>query len=248
MQLTFPDGALREFPDGATGREVAESISKSLAKRTALVRLDGALLDLDRVLPADGRIEFLGREDPQVLETIRHDASHVMAEAVQELFPGTQVTIGPAIEDGFYYDFAREEPFSLDDLARIEAKMREIVARAEPFVRSVLPRDEAMAFFAAKGEKYKAELIRDLPESETISLYSQGDWIDLCRGPHMRTTADIGTAFKLTKVAGALRGRSGCISSEIYRGLRSDKRMGHGIPRCKRSFNICIALKPNGPT
>ncbi len=203
MQLTFPDGALREFPDGATGREVAESISKSLAKRTALVRLDGALLDLDRVLPADGRIEFLGREDPQVLETIRHDASHVMAEAVQELFPGTQVTIGPAIEDGFYYDFAREEPFSLDDLARIEAKMREIVDRNEPIRREVWNREAAIAHFRDIGERYKAEIIEDLPGSEEITVYRQGVWSDLCRGPHLPSTGFVGKAFKLTKLAGA---------------------------------------------
>jgi threonyl-tRNA synthetase len=134
---------------------------------------------------------------------IRHDTAHVLAEAVQELYPGTQVTIGPAIENGFYYDFARNEPFTPDDFPQIEAKMREIIARNAPFVRSVMPREEAIAFFENKGERYKAELIRDLPESEEISLYSQGDWIDLCRGPHLRGTGDVGPAFKLTKVAGA---------------------------------------------
>ena len=134
---------------------------------------------------------------------IRHDAAHVLAEAVQELYPGTQVTIGPAIENGFYYDFARNEPFTPEDFAPIEAKMREIVARGETFVRQVIDRDEAIRFFQDKGEKYKAEIIQDLPRDETITLYRQGDWVDLCRGPHMRSTADVGAAFKLMKVAGA---------------------------------------------
>jgi threonyl-tRNA synthetase len=203
MQLTFPDGARRDYADGATGREIAESLSKSLAKRAALVRLDGTLLDLDRPLAGDGAIEFLGREDPAVLETIRHDASHVMAEAVQELFPGTQVTIGPAIEDGFYYDFARSEPFSLDDLARIEAKMREIVDRNEKIQREVWGRAEAIAHFEGLGETYKAEIIADLPETEEITVYRQGRWQDLCRGPHLPSTGFVGKAFKLTKLAGA---------------------------------------------
>ena len=146
---------------------------------------------------------FVTRRDPEALELIRHDAAHVLAEAVQELYPGTQVTIGPAIENGFYYDFARNEPFTPEDFAPIEAKMREIVARGEKFVRQVIDRDEAIRFFQDKGEKYKAEIIQDLPRDETISLYRQGDWVDLCRGPHMRSTADVGPAFKLMKVAGA---------------------------------------------
>jgi len=147
MQLQFPDGALRDYPEGITGREIAEGLSKSLVKKAAVIRLDGEMLDLDRALTSDGRIEILTRDDPAVLETIRHDASHVMAEAVQELFPGTQVTIGPSIEDGFYYDFARAEPFSLDDLPKIEAKMREIVDRDEKIEREVWDRDEAIAHF-----------------------------------------------------------------------------------------------------
>ena len=146
---------------------------------------------------------FVTRRDPEALELIRHDAAHVLAEAVQELYPGTQVTIGPAIADGFYYDFARNEPFTPDDFAPIEAKMREIVARGEKFVRQEIDRDEAIRFFQDKGEKYKAEIIQDLPRDEPISLYRQGDWVDLCRGPHMRSTADVGSAFKLMKVAGA---------------------------------------------
>ena len=146
---------------------------------------------------------FITRRDPEALELIRHDAAHVLAEAVQALYPGTQVTIGPSIENGFYYDFARNDPFTPDDFPAIEAKMREIVGRGEKFVREEIDRDEAIAFFQAKGEKYKAQLIQDLPATETISLYKQGDWLDLCRGPHMRSTADVGTAFKLMKVAGA---------------------------------------------
>jgi len=203
MQLEFPDGAKRDYDPGVTGRAVAEAISVSLAKRTALVRLDGQLRDLDRPIESGGRIEFLSRDDPAVLETIRHDASHVMAEAVQELFPGTQVTIGPAIEDGFYYDFARDTPFSLEDLPKIEQRMREIIDRDEPITREVWDRDEAIAHFDALGEAYKAEIIRDLPESETITVYRQGRWKDLCLGPHLPSTRMVGKAFKLTKLAGA---------------------------------------------
>ncbi len=203
MQLEFPDGAVRDYDPGVTGRAVAQGISPSLAKRTALVRYNGALRDLDRPIEEGGRIEFLMRDDAAALDTLRHDASHVMAEAVQELFPGTQVTIGPAIEDGFYYDFARDEPFSLDDLPRIEAKMREIVDRDEKITREVWERCEAIAHFEGIGEKYKAEIIRDLPESEPISVYRQGPWKDLCLGPHLPSTKMVGKAFKLTKLAGA---------------------------------------------
>ncbi len=203
LQLQFPDGAVRYYPDGATGREIAEALSKSLAKKAALIRLDGVLLDIDRPLYSDSRIEILTREDPAVLDTIRHDASHVMAEAVQELFPGTQVTIGPSIEDGFYYDFARDEPFSLDDLPKIEAKMREIVDRGEKIERLVWPREEAIAHFTAIGETYKAQIIEDLPGGDEITVYRQGKWQDLCRGPHLPSTKFVGKAFKLTKLAGA---------------------------------------------
>src|SRR5690349_19195350 len=203
IELIFPDGSKREFPDASTGREVAASIAKSLEKRALLIKLNGDLYDLDRALPGGGKFEILTRESPDVLETIRHDASHVMAEAVQELFPGTQVTIGPSIEDGFFYDFARDTPFSLDDLALIEKRMKEIVDRDEKITREVVDRDAAIADFAAMGEAYKAEIIRDLPESETVTVYHQGAWKDLCRGPHLPSTKHVGKAFKLTKLAGA---------------------------------------------
>ena len=203
IELKFPDGASREYPDGATGRDVAASISPSLAKRAALVEINGQQWDLDRPLESGGAFRLIMRDDPAALETIRHDAAHVLAQAVQELFPGTQVTIGPSIEDGFYYDFARDEPFSIDDFPKIEAKMREIIQRAARIVREEWNRDEAIAHFEKVGEHYKAEIIRDLPEGEVITLYRQGDWLDLCRGPHFPSTKHVGKAFKLTKLAGA---------------------------------------------
>jgi threonyl-tRNA synthetase len=203
IDLIFPDGSQRQYDDGVTGRAVAAGISKSLEKRAALIRLDGELLDLDRPLEKGGAFEILTRDHPDVLETLRHDASHVMAEAVQELFPGTQVTIGPSIEDGFYYDFARDEPFSLDDLAKIEQRMREIVDRDEPIRREVWSRDEAIAHFKSIGEAYKAEIIEGIPAGEDVSVYRQGEWKDLCRGPHLPSTKFVGKAFKLTKLAGA---------------------------------------------
>jgi threonyl-tRNA synthetase len=203
IELIFPDGSKRAFDKGASGRDVAASIAKSLEKRALLVRLDGQLLDLDRPLPGGGTFEILTRESPHALEVIRHDASHVLAQAVQELFPGTQVTIGPAIEDGFYYDFARDEPFSLDDLGTIEARMAEIVDRDEKIVREVWDRNEAIAHFKGIGEAYKAEIISDLAEDEVITVYRQGSWKDLCLGPHLPSTRHVGKAFKLTKLAGA---------------------------------------------
>ncbi|GAA0868455.1 threonine--tRNA ligase [Brevundimonas basaltis] len=203
IELKFPDGASREYPDGATGRDVAASISPSLAKRAALVEINGQQWDLDRPLESGGAFRLIMRDDPAALETIRHDAAHVLAQAVQELFPGTQVTIGPAIDDGFYYDFARDEPFSTDDFAAIEKKMAEIVDRDEKLVRQVWDRDEAIKLFESKGETFKAELIRDLPADETITTYATGDWVDLCRGPHFPSTKFVGKAFKLTKLAGA---------------------------------------------
>ena len=203
IDLIFPDGSKRPFDDGVTGKDVATSIAISLAKRAVLVKLDGELLDLDRPLPHGGKFEILTRDAPEALETIRHDASHVMAEAVQELFPGTQVTIGPSIEDGFYYDFARAEPFSLDDLATIEQRMKEIVDRDEPIKREVWKRDEAIAHFESIGELYKAEIIEGIPAGEDVSVYRQGNWKDLCRGPHLPSTKAVGKAFKLTKLAGA---------------------------------------------
>ena len=203
IELKFPDGATREYPEGSTGRDVAASISPSLAKRAALAEINGKQWDLDRPLESGGAFRLIMRDDPDALETIRHDAAHILAQAVQELFPGTQVTIGPAIEDGFYYDFFREEPFSTDDFAAIEKKMAEIVDRDEKLVRQVWDRDEAIRLFEAKGETFKAELIRDLPADETITTYATGDWVDLCRGPHFPSTKFVGKAFKLTKLAGA---------------------------------------------
>ena len=201
--ITLPDGSVRSFDAPVAGTTVAAAIGPGLARAALAMKIDGKLVDLSTVIEADANVVFVTRKDETALEMIRHDCAHVLAEAVQELFPGTQVTIGPSIENGFYYDFARNEPFTTEDFAAIEAKMREIVGRNAPFVRSVIDRDEGIAFFEAKGEKYKAELIRDLPGTEVITLYSQGDWIDLCRGPHMRGTGDVGTAFKLMKVAGA---------------------------------------------
>ncbi len=201
--ITLPDGSVRRFDAPVTGTEVAAAIGPGLARAALAMRVDGALSDLSHVIEDDAAVVFVTRRDPEALGMIRHDAAHVLAEAVQGLYPGTQVTIGPSIENGFYYDFARNEPFTPDDFAAIEARMREIVARNAPFERQVWDREEAMRFFGARGEAYKAELIRDLPATETITLYKQGDWIDLCRGPHMRGTGDVGTAFKLMKVAGA---------------------------------------------
>ncbi len=204
IDLIFPDGSKRQYDDGVTGKQVAASIAPSLAKRAALIKLDGELLDVDRPLPKGGQFEILSRDSAAALETLRHDTSHIMAQAVQELFPGTQVTIGPSIEDGFYYDFARDEPFSLDDLPKIEARMKEIVDRDLPLVREVWKRDEAIAHFKSIGETYKAEIIEGIPAGEDVSLYRQGDdWKDLCRGPHFPSTKFIGKAFKLTKLAGA---------------------------------------------
>ncbi len=201
--ITLPDGSVRHFDGPVTGTTVAASIGPGLAKAALAMEVNGELQDLGREIAGDAALKFITRKDDKALELIRHDAAHVLAEAVQELFPGTQVTIGPAIENGFYYDFARNQPFTPEDFPAIEAKMREIIARNAGFERIVTTRHEAIALFEAKGEKYKVELIQDLPRGETITLYRQGDWIDLCRGPHMRSTGDVGDAFKLMKVAGA---------------------------------------------
>ncbi len=201
--ITLPDGTVRRYDGPVTGAAVADAIGPGLARAALAMELDGRLVDLATAITVDASLRFVTRRDEAALGLIRHDAAHVMAEAVQGLYPGTQVTIGPAIENGFYYDFARNEPFTPEDLPVIEARMREIVAANAPFRREEWPRDDAIAFFEARGERFKAELIRDLPATETISVYRQGDWLDLCRGPHMRTTADVGTAFKLMKVAGA---------------------------------------------
>ncbi|HUB49050.1 MAG TPA: threonine--tRNA ligase, partial [Acetobacteraceae bacterium] len=201
--ITLPDGSVRRFDGPVTGTALAETIGPGLARAALAMKVDGRLVDLAAEIDRDAAVVFVTRRDPEALELIRHDCAHVLAEAVQALYPGTQVTIGPPIADGFYYDFARNQPFTPEDFAPIEAKMREIIARGAPFRRSVMEREAAIEFFKNKGEKYKAEIIQDLPRDETISLYSQGEWVDLCRGPHMRTTADVGTAFKLMKVAGA---------------------------------------------
>jgi len=203
INLTFPDGAARPFEAGVTGRAVAESISKSLAKKAVAVAVDGTVCDLADPIETDGRIEILTRDDPRALELIRHDAAHVMAEAVQALWPGTQVTIGPVIENGFYYDFFRNEPFTPEDLPKIEAKMREIIAKNAAFTKEVWSRDEAKRVFADKGERFKVELVDAIPAGQDLKIYRQGEWFDLCRGPHMASTGQIGSAFKLMKVAGA---------------------------------------------
>src|SRR6185436_6825105 len=203
ISLTFPDGSARSFKSGVTGREVAEQIAKSLAKKAVAVQLDGKTRDLGEPIKSDAKIRILTRDDPEALSLIRHDAAHVMAEAVQEIYPGTQVTIGPVIENGFYYDFAREEPFTPEDLPKIESKMREIVARDRPFTCEVVDRKKAKDLFKKMGEKFKLELIDAIPEGEEIKVYSQAEWLDLCRGPHMTSTGKVGKGFKLLKIAGA---------------------------------------------
>jgi len=203
VALTFPDGARREFPDNITGLEIAKGISPSLAKRTVAMTLDGVVVDLNDKIDRDAKIEFLTRDDPRSLELIRHDAAHVLAEAVQTLWPGTQVTIGPVIENGFYYDFSRNEPFTPEDFPTIEKKMREIIARDKPFSKEVWSRDQAKRVFRDMGENFKVELVDAIPEDQQIKIYKQGDWFDLCRGPHMTSTGKVGNAFKLMKVAGA---------------------------------------------
>lgn len=203
ISLKFPDGSARDFESGVTGLDVAASIAKSLAKKAVAVSLDGTVRDIYDPINADAEIRIITRMDPEGLELIRHDAAHVMAEAVQELYPGTQVTIGPVIENGFYYDFAREEPFTPEDLPKIEAKMREIIQRDSPFSYEVMPRDAAKKMFGDMGEAYKVELIDAIPEGDNIKIYSQREWFDLCRGPHMPSTGKVGKAFKLQKIAGA---------------------------------------------
>src|SRR5580700_3858411 len=203
VALTFPDGARRDYPNGIAGLDVAKGISPSLAKRTVAMALDGTLHDLSDRIEQDARIEFLAREDTRAVELIRHDCAHVLAEAVQTLWPGTQVTIGPVIENGFYYDFFRNEPFTPDDFAPIEQKMREIITRDKPFTKEVWSREQAKRVFRDKGETFKVELVEAVPEDQEIKIYKQGDWFDLCRGPHMTSTGKVGNAFKLMKVAGA---------------------------------------------
>jgi threonyl-tRNA synthetase len=224
--ITLPDGSVRRFDAAVTGAEIAAAIGPGLAKAAIAIEVEGALWDLARPIEHDARVRLITRKDPEALELIRHDCAHVLAEAVQELFPGTQVTIGPPIENGFYYDFARDTPFTPEDFPAIEAKMREIIARGAAFERIVTSRHEAIDLFRAKGEKYKVQLIEDLPQGETITLYRQGQWTDLCRGPHMPTVGHVGDAFKLMKVAGAYwRGdHRNAMLSRIYGTAWRDRR------------------------
>ena len=201
ITIAFPDGAKREYPRGTTGLDIAKGISPSLAKRTVAMALNGDLADLNDPITEDAKLELVDRDDPRALELIRHDCAHVLAEAVQSLWPGTQVTIGPVIENGFYYDFFRNEPFTPEDFAAIEKKMREIIGRDKPFTREVWDREKSKQVFRDKGEAFKVELVDAIPGDEPIKIYSQGDWFDLCRGPHMTSTGKIGNAFKLMKVA-----------------------------------------------
>ena len=203
IRVTFPDGAERAYQTGASGLDIAKSISPSLAKRSVAAIRDGELVDLADPIEKDAALEFISRDDPRALPLIRHDAAHVLAEAVQSLWPDTQVTIGPVIENGYYYDFYRSEPFTPEDFPAIEKRMREIVARDAPFKKTVVSRDEAKSFFERRGEAFKVELIDAIPPDEEVKLYSQGEWTDLCRGPHMTSTGKVGDAFKLMKVAGA---------------------------------------------
>ena len=203
IKITLPDGTILNKPLGITGMEIAEGISSGLAKQSILVELNGQLRDLSFPIHQDSELKILKKDADIALETIRHDCAHVMAEAVQELFPGTQVTIGPAIDHGFYYDFAFPKPFLSEDLKKIESKMIEIINKGVPFEREVWNRDDAIDYFNSKGELYKSQIIKDLPENEEISIYRQGQWLDLCRGPHLPTTKHIGKSFKLMKVAGA---------------------------------------------
>jgi threonyl-tRNA synthetase len=201
--IHLPDGSERQFPASVSGIQIAESIGKSLARDAVAIRIDGELRDLTRSIDQDAAVEIVTRDTPDGLELLRHDAAHVLAEAVKELWPDTQVTIGPAIENGFYYDFAREEPFTEEDLATIESRMKEIVERNEPIQREVWERDAAVEFFRKQGEEYKALIIESIPSGETLTLYRQGEFIDLCRGPHLPSTGKLGTAFKLLRVSGA---------------------------------------------
>src|SRR5579872_7039976 len=201
--MTLPDGKAMTFTRGVTGAEIAAAIGPGLAKAALIITIDGKEWDLFRPIEQDAKIRIITRKDPEALELIRHDMAHLLAMAVQELYPGTQVTIGPAIEDGFYYDFARDEPFKPEDLPKIEEEMRKIIKAGLPTRREVWPRDQAVEHFKGIGEHYKAELIQSIPANEDVSIYWHGDWHDLCRGPHFRTTSEVGDAFKLMKIAGA---------------------------------------------
>ena len=238
ITITFPDKNSKEVQKGISGLAIAEQISKSLAKEAIAFSINDEINDLSRKVEKDSRIKILKRNDEEALSIIRHDCAHVMAEAVQNLFPGTQVTIGPAIENGFYYDFARDVPFTTEDLPKIEKKMHEIVNQGEQFIREVWSREEAIKYFSKKGEKYKAELISNLPDDEIISIYKQGNWLDLCRGPHMPSTKHIGKAFKLMKVAGAYwRGDSNnTMLTRIYGTvLRNEKELSQHLEQLEEA-------------
>ena len=201
--ITLPDGKKLSFNEKVTGKKIVEKISQSLAKEALVMSVDGNLKDLSFEIEKDSKVKILTSKDEDGLDTIRHDTAHILAMAVQELFPGTQVTIGPTIENGFYYDFARKEPFTESDLKKIETKMSEIVDRNETTYREVWERDKAISHFKKMGENYKAEIIKDIPKGEEISIYFHGKWHDLCRGPHLSSTGKVGKFFKLTKVSGA---------------------------------------------
>jgi threonyl-tRNA synthetase len=203
ISIALPDGAVRTFARGVTGGEIAKAIGPGLAKAAVAIKIDGALKDLSVPIEGDAKVAILTRDQPESLDIIRHDAAHVMAEAVKELYPETQVTFGPSTDTGFYYDFARDTPFTPDDLVQIEARMHEIVERDETISREVWDRDAAAEFFAELGERSKAEWIHEIPKDRAISLYRQGAFVDLCAGPHLPSTGKLGHAFKLMKVAGA---------------------------------------------
>jgi threonyl-tRNA synthetase len=203
VAITLPDGSVRRFDGPVAGADIAAAIGPGLAKAALAIKVDGALKDLSLPIERDARIEIVTRTHPAALELLRHDCAHVLAEAVQELYPGTQITFGPATDNGFYYDFVRSEPFSTDDFAKIEAKMREIVERDEKITREVWSRDEAARWFGEHGEKYKAEWVHEIPGGEEISVYRQGNWLDMCTGPHLPSTGKLGKAFKLMKISGA---------------------------------------------
>ncbi|HVM80437.1 MAG TPA: threonine--tRNA ligase [Stellaceae bacterium] len=203
VRITLPDGSVRTFPGPVTGAELAKAIGPGLAKAALAIKLDGEAMDLATRIDHDAKVQIVTRSSADALEILRHDAAHVLAEAAKELYPDVQVTFGPATETGFYYDFARGQPFTPEDLARLEQRMHEIVDRDEPVTREVWERDDAVRFFDGIGEKYKAEWIREIPAEEAISIYRQGKFVDLCTGPHFPSTGKLGHAFKLMKVAGA---------------------------------------------
>jgi len=226
INITFPDGAIKQFDSPVTGMQIADSISSGLRRNAVAVVVNDEQWDLTRNIESDSNVAIITRDTEEGLEVLRHDAAHIMAEAVKELYPETQVTIGPSIENGFYYDFAREEAFTPEDLGKIEARMKEIVKRNEEIQREVWDRNEAIEYFKGIGEDYKAEIISDLPEAETITCYRQGEFMDLCRGPHLPSTGILRDGFKLTKLAGAYwRGDSNNAQLQrIYGTAWSDKK------------------------